>query len=73
MMFPLNFVVLPSILCGICCASLAVKSEEAFVIHGAAALSVLSHFRFVVPEANKISTVPVIWSREGRALSVTVA
>lgn len=73
MIIPLNFVVLLSILSGICYASLAVKSEKAFVIHGAAVLSVLSHLRVVAPERNKISTVPVIWSQEGRALSVAVA
>lgn len=56
-MFPLNFVILLSILAGICCASLAVISEKAFVIYEAVVLSVLSHFRIVAPERNKISTV----------------
>lgn len=68
MIIPLNFVVLPSILSGICYASLAVKSEKAFAIHGAAVLSVWSHLRVMAPERNKISTVPATWSREGRAL-----
>lgn len=66
---------LSGIISGICCAlitHLQLEVKQLFVFPGVAVVRAVNHLGVVAAERNRISTVPVIWSQEGRTLDVTV-
>lgn len=75
MIIPLNVAVLPSLISGICCASitpLQLEVKQLFAFHGAAVIWAVTHLGVAAAERNNISTIPIIWPQEGRTLNVTV-